>query len=148
MLIHTHRVGCLLFLLILFFTVPKGIAADTQYTLFMTNDLQKLTPLEVFDCRDKIYVYIAWKDIDKGVHTLSAIWFNPRGERQEYTKHEFCVLERGKLNTWLWLKLRGGGMLSKSFDPKAGFTDFIGKWHVKLYLDDNYLTDKYFIVLC
>jgi len=39
-------------------------------------------------------------------------------------------------------------MLSKSFDPKAGFTDFIGKWHVKLYLDDNNLTDKYFIVLC
>jgi len=147
--IHTCHVWCLLFLSIFFFAMPKVMAADIQYTLFLTNDLQEMTPLEAFDCRDKIYCYITWKYIDKGAHTLSAIWFNPKGERQEYSEHKFYVSEKAEgLSTWLWLKLHGGGMLSKSIDPRSGFKDFIGKWHVKLYLDDKYLMVKYFIILC
>lgn len=142
---------CLFIHSIFIFPIAEGMTAKIRYMLFMTKDLNERSHIEVFDCRDTIYIYVTWQDIDKGNHTLTAFWFNPKGKQQEATMYEFYVPQkRSDINSWLWLKLHGatGSKLARAFNPQIGYEKFIGKWKVKLYLDNNYLTKRDFVVLC
>jgi hypothetical protein len=98
-----------------------------------------------FDCRSKIYVDFFLSNFSVEHHKLEAFWYNPVGKRQEYTRYEFTGNR-----AYLWLELHssfGGGLFGR-IDPSAGMSDFIGRWEVRLYLDERFLERKGFYVIC
>jgi len=120
---------------------------STAHTIITTNNPEERQLIKVFDCRDKIYVYVRWEGLKDGAHSLEAFWYNPKHKTQEHTVYKFHAPTEA---TWVWLELKGGkgSTLFKSFDPEVGYDQFIGPWNVELYLDGKYLTTKPFMVVC
>ena len=98
-----------------------------------------------FDCRSKIYVDFFLSELPEEHHKLEAFWYNPAGQRQEYTKYEFIG---NYAQLWLELHPSFGGKLFSGIDPTAGMSDFIGEWKVKVYFDERFLERKVFYVVC
>lgn len=102
-----------------------------------------------FTCSDTIYALVETQGIAAGIHDIEIHWFDPRDERQELTRFSAQVFGDGTL-IWAWLRLHapdGAGMV-RAFDPSLGMRGFIGRWTVKVYIDDKQVTTGTFDVLC
>lgn len=134
---------------IFFWGLVLFLAASTveAHTITTVKDLSDKQIVEVFDCREKIYIYIVWDTLNKGEHTVESYWFNPRGEQQEFTSYTFKAPVK---DTWLWLELSGdgGSKFFKAINHRVGYEKFIGNWVVRIYLDGKYLESIDFKILC
>jgi len=54
------------------------------------------------------------------------------------------------LDAWAWLELNPGfgGSLFSKIDPSAGMEKLLGRWRVKIFLDERLVQEKRFIVWC
>lgn len=127
----------------------RGHSPDGYGRVYVTNDLNTRKPVEGFDCKDTVYVVVP--DVArKGSHKLEVYWIPPSsGARQEYTKAGFAV-ETMPMDAYALLKFNNSlaGRLFTGIDPSAGMEKFIGKWKVKVYMDEKLIADKSFFVIC
>ncbi|MBI3584392.1 MAG: hypothetical protein HY096_10660 [Nitrospinae bacterium] len=142
----------LCFIGILIAPIYFATAAKPDYRVFLTADTEgnvpKDGPADNFDCRHRIYIVFEGTELKKGRYILEGFWINPKGKQQEYTRYEFEA-SKGKKQVWLWLELDpGGGKIFRAITPSYGTEYFSGRWKVKLYLDGNFLTEKFFHVIC
>jgi len=135
-------------ILMFIFSIPfRGHALSETHTIVVTNNTEDHRPINVFDCRDRIFVYVNWKGLQGGEHSLEAYWYKPGNKTQDHTVYKFNAPMAA---TWLWIELKGGrgSKLFKSLDHGAGFEEFVGQWNVKVNLDGEYLSTQYFMVVC
>jgi hypothetical protein len=123
------------------------MASTQAHTIITTKDLSDKQPVEVFDCREKVYIYIVWDSLSAAEHEIEAYWFNPQGKQQEFTSYKFNAPVK---DTWLWLELSGGGgsKFFKAINHRIGYENFIGRWEVRIYLDADYLKTINFSISC
>ncbi|MBI3755120.1 MAG: hypothetical protein HY265_03040 [Deltaproteobacteria bacterium] len=127
----------------------KGPSPNGYGRVYVTNDLKTNKPVENFDCTDTVYVIVP--DVArKGRHKLEVYWIPPSsGARQEYTKADFAV-ETMPMDAYALLKFNDGlvGRLFSGIDPSARMEKFIGRWKVKVYMDEKLIANKSFFVIC
>jgi len=125
---------------------------EAYLTAEAKNNTPGLTRQDQFECADKIYVVIdavapgEKKSIE---HLLVVNWFNPGDRLEQKTRFTFSSYGKGR-QVWAWLKLSGstGSSIGQIFDPSYGMDKFIGKWRVKIVIDNKKLATLPFDVLC
>lgn len=136
--------------LILLFALNGTASAerkDINYKVILTNSLQETVQVREFKCEDRIFLYFTWFDLKGDSHSLNAYWYKPGGKLQETTEYNFPKEHKREFNTWLWLELKKGK--ERGFIvPGRGWTNFIGKWNVEVFLDGEFLERKQFMVMC
>ena len=129
-----------------FSTTSLASSTDFAFSVFFTQykdpNAERTT---TFACEDNyIYVFVKWQNLE-GRHTAEAVWHNPKGKIQDYSKHEFEIA--GEDLRWFSLELirptRLVGNIDLSFTPDP----FFGRWNVDIYLDGKFLLRRYFNVL-
>ncbi|GEM_PF-3377126 len=127
----------------------SSIEAPPKFQAFLFDNLQNKLEKTVFQCHEKIHVYIRWLDLKKpDINRLEAFWYRPDGKLQEITELDFLNNKKKNFASWLWLRL-------KKKDPKRGllfasqgFNHFTGNWKIHLFLNGDFLEKKEFSVSC
>ncbi len=141
LLSHQNKVNALL--------EESSIETRPKYRAYLFDNLQNKQEKMVFQCHEKIHVYIQWLDLQKpDINRLEAFWYRPDGKLQEITELDFLNNKKDKFASWLWLRL-------KKKDPKRGllfasqgFNYFTGDWKINLFLNGDFLEKKEFSVAC
>ena len=128
------------------------VMAATSLDAFVTSSIENGVPVSSlsneFNCADKIFAVIDIQGLRNGEHTLNVDWIDPSGKRQEQTTYSFH--RAGSIRITVWLKLhppRGASLLS-AFNPALGMGHFIGRWEIRMRVDQSTLVQKWFSVLC
>ena len=128
------------------------VMAATSLDAFVTSSIENGVPVSSlnseFNCTDKIFAVIDIQGLRNGEHTLHVDWIDPSGKRREQTTYSFH--RAGSIRITVWLKLhppRGATLLS-AFNPALGMGDFIGRWEIRMHVDQSALAQKWFSVLC
>lgn len=128
------------------------VMAATSLDAFVTSSIENGVPVSSlnseFNCTDKIFAVIDIQGLRNGEHTLNVDWIDPSGKRREQTTYSFH--RAGSIRITVWLKLhppRGATLLS-AFNPALGMGDFIGRWQIRMRVDQSALAQKWFSVLC
>lgn len=103
-----------------------------------------------FDCLDKIYAATNLSNLEKGKHDIEFRWTDPSGDPRESTQYAFYITDEPKAKLWAWLELsraKGAAMI-QWINPAAGLEEFIGVWHVELFVDGKSLQKGEFEVSC
>ena len=131
--------------------VPPAKAV-TSLDAFVTSSIENGIPVpslsEEFNCSNKIFSVINIKGLPNGEHTLNVDWIDPSGKRREQSTYSFH--RAGTIRITVWLKLhppRGAALLS-AFNPAWGMDKFIGRWEIRIRVDQSPVTQKWFSVLC
>ncbi len=127
----------------------SSVETHPKYRAYLFDNLQNKLEKTLFQCHEKIHVYIQWLDIQKpDINRLEAFWYRPDGKLQEITELDFLNNRKDKFASWLWLRL-------KKKDPKRGllfasqgFNYFTGDWKIHLFLNGDFLEEKEFSVAC
>ncbi|MBR2409223.1 MAG: hypothetical protein IKB07_09775 [Lachnospiraceae bacterium] len=70
-----------------------------------------------------------------GLHTVTAIWYNAKGELHEVTENKLYADEDPERPVYLWFWIDLG-------EPEVDYPE--GLWAMKLFIDDSYiLEDQY-----
>lgn len=117
-----------------------------SYTAVLTRDLDQKRPAKEFNCLHKVYVYFTWYGL-KGMHKVTALWFNPQGKQQDQVDLKFLA-DKPKVENWVALQFRN--VLNEKYPlvPDVTSAKLIGKWEVKILLDGNLLERLDFFVGC
>lgn len=130
-------------------SVPASadVATDAPaYVAVIVDDPARRKPMQDFDCVQDVYVFFTWYRL-KGVHQLTALWFNPKEQEEDRIDLKF-IASAEKTENWVALKLLN---LKKERNPLLSGTAlsrFAGTWETRIYLDGNFLEKKTFSVRC
>ena len=131
--------------------IPGIVSAGTEIYTTLADEYR--VPTEVrqteFLCTNQIYTVVELEEYAEGAHQLRARWFTPSGDLSHGTKYDFTVLNPLE-RVWAWLKLHrenGAGLL-RMIDPSAGMEAFIGEWKVRIDIDNAFVGEALFEVLC
>ncbi len=116
--------------------------------VFITKKPHEAVMAETFDCKDTVYVLLSGIT-RRGQHKFEVYWNAPDGKRQEYSKSIFTV-DSKSADAYVWLEVQpgAGGKLFSAIDPTAGLEGSIGRWNVKVYVDEKLLADRFFFIAC
>lgn len=116
--------------------------------VFITRKPHEAAMTETFDCKDTVYVLLSGIT-QRGSHKFEVYWNAPDGKRQEYSKSLFTV-DSKSADVYVWLEVQPGtgGKLFSAIDPTAGLEGSIGRWNVKVYMDEKMLADRFFYIAC
>lgn len=116
--------------------------------VFITKKPHEAAMTETFDCKDTVYVLLSGIT-QRGQHKFEVYWTAPDGKRQEYSKSLFTV-DSKSADAYVWLEIQPGtgGKLLSAIDPTAGLEGSIGRWNVKVYMDEKLLADRFFFIAC
>jgi len=119
----------------------KALARDRFDVYFTKEDAQGAlmdTPIQRFDCGDKIHAILETRGLSKATHGLDVYWINPRGQRQEHTELDFRVTG-DRQDVWVWIKLHRPkqAIVDRVFlqNRATGMEDFIGQWKAQFFVD-------------
>ncbi len=122
--------------------------SPAEASLFLGTSPKKSTSGEsriTFRFGDKIYATVMIPRVEAGDHTLVFRWINPLGNAQETFRKDFRS-PGGRYRCWSWLVLRGEELFPVSIGP-FGIGRFLGRWGIRVYLDDLFLTGSDFMVV-
>lgn len=116
--------------------------------VFISKKPHEATMTETFDCKDTVYVLLSGIT-QRGQHKFEVYWTAPDGKRQEYSKSLFTV-DSKSADAYVWLEVQPGtgGKLFSAIDPTAGIEGSLGRWRVKVYMDEKMLADRFFYIAC
>ena len=137
-------------LLILFFSgTAHGLEVETSFSSKKSGPLPDRTNEREFTCSDTIYILIDATGLPEGVTPVEIHWIGPTRKRHELTEFEIYV-DQPQNTIWAWLRLHppSGTKLTRSFDPSYGMRQFIGKWGVKIHINNKLVDTAGFDVLC
>ena len=142
--------GRWLVLLLCYLVLPAKAA--TSLDAFVTRSIENGAPVsslsDEFNCTDKIFSVIDIQGLGKGEHTLNVDWIDPSGKRREHTTYSFHRAGSMRITVWLKLHPPRGATLLSAFNPAWGMDEFIGRWEVRIRVDQSPVTQKWFSVLC
>ena len=124
----------------------------TSLDVFVTNSIENGVPVsslsDEFYCADKIFSVIDIEGLHNGEHTLYVDWIDPSGRRREQTIYSFH--RAGNIRIMVWLKLHPptGATFLSAFNPALGMDEFIGRWEVRISVEQSTMIQKWFSVLC
>ena len=82
---------------------------------------------------------------------ISELWIDPRGKRRERSRVDFDAGD-GAARAWSWLRLRPreDSALERHLfgDVTAGYTEFVGDWSARVYLDGSLIGKERFRIAC
>ncbi len=126
--------------------------AVTSLDAFVTSSIENGVPVsslsDVFNCADKIFSVIDIQGLRNGEHTLNVDWIAPSGKRREQTTYSFHRAGSIRITVWLKLHPPTGATLLSAFNPAWGMDKFIGRWEIRIRVDQSPVTQKWFSVLC
>jgi hypothetical protein len=126
--------------------------AATSLDAFVTSSIKNGVPIsslsDEFDCADKIFSVIDIQGLRNGEHTLNVDWIDPSGKRREQTTYSFHRAGSIRITVWLKLNLPKGATLLSAFNPALGMGEFIGRWEIRMWVDQSPVAQKWFSVLC
>ncbi len=126
--------------------------AATSLNVFVTTSIKNGVPVssssDEFNCTDKIFSVIDIQGLSNGQHILNADWIDPSGKRREQTTYNFNGAGSIRITVWLKLHPPRGATLLSSFNPAWGMDEFIGRWEIRISVDQSPVTQKWFSVLC
>ena len=125
-----------------------GLDVAVSFSSEMEGVAPRRTGETEFTCSDTVYILIESPGLEPGVHDVELRWYDPTGERRELTK--FPAHANPGEPIWAWLKLHAPAKsgLVRAVDPSHGMRDFIGRWKVKVLIDDRPAADAAFDMLC
>ena len=129
------------------------VYATPAHNVYLTASEREGKPLAQpateFSCHDKIFAVIEIDGLSRDRHKLDALWRDPSGKDREHTAYEFTVNDN-TTRLWVWLKLHRPmeAALAAFMNPSAGMDEFIGKWELRVAIDDKQINMKSFSVLC
>ena len=142
--------GRLIVLILCCFVSPAK--AVTSLDFFVTSSTENGVPVSSssneFSCADKIFSVIDIQGLSNGEHTLNADWIDPSGKRREQTTYSFHRAGSIRITVWLKLHPPKGATLLSAFNPAWGMDEFIGRWEIRISVDQSPVTRKSFPVLC
>jgi len=139
-------------IVLVLFCVVSPVITATSLDAFVTNSIENGVPVsslsDEFNCADKIFSVIDIAGLHNGEHTLYVDWIDPSGRRREQTTYSFH--RAGNIRIMVWLKLHPptGATLLSAFNPALGMGEFIGRWEIKMRVDQSPVMHKWFSVLC
>jgi hypothetical protein len=120
-----------------------------KYRAYLFDNLQNKLEKTMFQCHEKIHVYIQWLDLHKpDINRLEAFWYRPDGKLQEITELDFLNNKNKKFASWLWLRLKKKDPTRGLLFASQGFNYFTGDWKIHLFLNGDFLEKKEFSVAC
>ena len=142
------------FFLLLLFLFGQGGVRAAEIDWFITNTTDDdgrpiRTDASVFSCSDQIYTMVSFSDLRETTHTLIVDWIDPNGRQREHTVHSFRYFGN-PASIWAWLTLHPprGAIALRLFNPSVGMREFIGTWTVRISIDNRFLGQANFEVLC
>ena len=128
------------------------VMAATSLNAFVTRTIENGVPIsslsDEFNCADKIFAVIDIQGLRNGEHTLNVDWIDPSGKRREQTTYNFHRAGHIRITVWLKLRPPRGAALLSAFNPALGMGEFIGRWEIRMRVDQSPVTQKWFSVLC
>lgn len=126
--------------------ITKGAPSpDSHGRVLVTNDLTSRKPVELFDCKDTIYVIVS--DINsKENYELIVYWFPPYGAPPKLTNISIAAEQ----DAYAQLKFTPEPIsrLFSAIDPSAGMEKYMGRWEVKVYMKEKLFKKRHFFVAC
>jgi len=127
----------------------SAIEMRPKYRAYLFDNLENKSEKTIFQCHEKIHVYIQWLDLQKpDINRLEAFWYRPDGKLQEITKLDFLNNKNKNFASWLWLRLKNKDPKRGLLFASQGFNYFTGDWKINLFLNGNFLEEKDFSVAC
>ena len=128
------------------------VMAATSLDAFVTSSIENGVPVSSssheINCADKILSVIDIQGLRNGEHTLNVDWIDPSGKRREQTTYSFHRAGSIRITVWLKLHPPSGTTLLSAFNPALGMGEFIGRWEIRMRVDQSALVQKWFSVLC
>ena len=141
-------------LLLLFSLAGQSSVRAAEIDWFVTNTTDDdgrpiRTDANVFNCSDQIYTMVSFSGLRETTHALIVDWIDPSGRQREHTVHNFRYFGN-PASIWAWLTLHPprGAIALRLFNPSVGMREFIGIWTVRITIDDHFLGQAKFDVLC
>jgi len=120
-----------------------------KYRAYLFDNLQNKLEKTMFQCHEKIHVYIQWLDLHKpDINRLEAFWYRPDGKLQEIPELDFLNNKNKKFGSWLRLRLKKKDPTRGLLFASQGFNYFTGDWKIHLFLNGDFLEKKEFSVAC
>jgi hypothetical protein len=108
-------------------------------------------PAHSFGCGGRVFAVVDAGGIADGPHRLKVLWIDPRGERRERSRVDFDA-RGGSALAWSWLRLRPprDSAVERHLlgDATAGYTEFVGEWSARVYLDGSLIGKERFRIAC
>ena len=128
------------------------VMAATSLDAFVTSSIGNGVPVpslsNEFNCADKIFSVIDIQGLRNGEHTLNVDWIDPSGKRREQTTYSFHRAGNVRITVWLKLHPPKGSTLLSAFNPALGMGEVIGRWEIRMRVDQSPLAQQWFSVLC
>ena len=133
-------------------SIPLGMAGEEQLSQVESSLLLGSsregpgsgTTRAEFSLGEKIYATVVLKRLERGDHSITFLWVNPKGTVQERYRKDFFS-PGGDYRCWSWLELTGEELIPISIGP-FGSGRFLGRWQARVYLDGAFLTGHDFMV--
>ncbi len=134
---------------------PKGTKPDqakpTSTKVFFAEEFKGEDSVEVntFDCHQKIFTIIQLNNYEIGVHKIEVKWTDPYGKMREHTNTSLYTSYEKEFS-WSSIKLRAGtgANLIAWANPAAGMEGFLGRWTVKVIIDQKTVAEETVDVTC
>ncbi len=132
----------------LIFPAKAATSLDAFFTSSIKNGVPVSSSNDEFNCSDRIFSVIDIQGLTNGEHTLNVDWIDPSGSRREQTTYSFHRAGSIRITVWLKLHPPSGTTLLSAFNPALGMDEFIGRWEVRISVDQSTMIQKWFSVLC
>ena len=132
----------------LIFPAKAATSLDAFVTSSIKNGIPVSSSSNEFNCSDKIFSVIDIQGLSNGEHTLNVDWIDPSRNRREQTTYSFHRAGSIRITVWLKLHPPSGATLLSAFNPALGMDEFIGRWEIRISVDQSALIQKWFSVLC
>jgi len=126
-------------------------AASVYLTAEHRNGIPQRVPAHSFGCGGRVFAVVDAHGLADGAHRLKVAWIDPRGKRRERSRVDFDT-RSGSGVAWSWLRLRppkDSAVARHLFgDATAGYTEFVGDWSARVYLDGSLIGKERFRIAC
>ena len=101
----------------------------------------------VFTPYEKIYLLVAFRQLQAGKYTLTTDWLTPWGELEHQTNYSFEINElTPSWKVYSWLSLRRNGPVKRLLTGDEFNKEFYGTWTVRLFLNGRQIQTQSFDV--
>lgn len=120
-------------------------AKSLQITMYGDRDF--LYEQYSFAPSEKIFLVMAFDQLEAGEHNLTTLWKAPDGKLINTSKHTISLDEEApKHRSFFWLKLMKNGFFSEMFTGKEYKGEIHGQWEAEMYFNGEKITTQYFMI--
>lgn len=113
----------------------------------MFGDPEFLNEQYTFAPADKVYLVLAFDQLEAGEHNLSILWKAPDGQLINTSRHTISLMEEApRHRSFFWLRLMKNGFFSKMLTGKEYKGEIHGQWEAEIYFNGTRITTQPFMI--